>query len=42
MDACAVNGFFSPAQIDKYSAAVPRAYRGLYLGQATPSIRTTP
>ncbi|MBR4540045.1 MAG: nitroreductase family protein [Clostridia bacterium] len=33
MDACAVNGFFSPAQIDKYSAAVPkrrsvRAFKG--------------
>ena len=24
MDACAVNGFFSPAQIDKYSAALPK------------------
>ena len=33
MDACAVNGFFSPAQIEKYSAAVPkrrsvRAFKG--------------
>ena len=33
MDACAVNGFFSSAQIDKYSAAVPkrrsvRAFKG--------------
>ena len=33
MDACAVNGFFSPAQIDKYSAAVSkrhsvRAFKG--------------